>query len=119
MSEFAEHVRARLSETGATRSGSRPGGDGSRQVGLGSRDLVPASELMVDLMQANSFCAEDPRCVKAHEALALAQTDADARTALTQLQVLLQNLTAEDADIAADERIQVFRRGLHVLLDHQ
>jgi len=66
-------------------------------------------------------CAGDERCKQAYEVLRIAfeqGTLADARTALTQLQTHLRELTEEDSDVAADLELQRFRKQLHLILDH-
>jgi hypothetical protein len=72
------------------------------------RDKIPA-------------CSLDPRCEQVQEVLKIANdqgTPADHRTALTQLQTLLRELTEEDSDVSADDEVQRFRKRLHLLLDH-
>lgn len=45
-------------------------------------------------------------------------SNADARTALTQLQDILHRWTADDADVAEDQVTQRYRQLLHLVLDH-
>lgn len=89
-------------------------------AGISSADVAVGARLLQHLISTNGACAQDPRCVAAAQVLAVAArgSAADRRTALTRLQTLLQRWTEEDADVAADESTQTYRRRLHLLLDH-
>lgn len=105
MSTFAHRLRARVSGRTAPVSP--------------TRGAVPAaSRAMAHLLSTNTSCAADERCQTVARALSLVRTPADAKTALTQVQQLLETLTAEDADVADDLQLQKFRKQLHLLLDH-
>jgi hypothetical protein len=72
------------------------------------------------LAASNVVCTQEGGCKEVATVLQVAGqgSPADVRTALTQLQRLLSNLTAADSDVAADETVQQLRRELHLCLDH-
>jgi hypothetical protein len=119
MSQFATIVRDRVSRahaSGQLVSRDRPSIDGAQ----GQQALGAGLELVQRLVTSNAACAQDDDCKEVTSVLMVAQTgsDADTRTALTRLQRLLANLTAADSDIADDAGVQLFRRQLHLALDH-
>ena len=119
MSQFATIVRDRVSKAqaaGELVSGNRPSIAGAQ----GKQALGAGIELVQRLVAANPACAQDEDCKEVATVLTVAQTgsQADTRTALTRLQRLLTNLTAADSDVADDPGVQMFRRQLHLALDH-
>jgi len=120
MSQFAGIVRDRVARA---RDRGTLGGPGSRSVGgaSGRQAIGTGLGLLQKLLVSNPVCAQDEACQGVVRVLSVAAegTDADTMTALTQLQRLLADLTAEDADVAEDEQVQQFRRQLHLALDHE
>jgi hypothetical protein len=86
----------------------------------GDRAIVDGLELMRRLFSSNAFCAQDENCKRAAAVLVVASTGTqdDRRTALTNLQQTLTNLTSSDSDVAGDAVVQMFRQQLHLALDH-
>lgn len=119
MSQFAAIVRNRVAQaraSGRLANQARPSIEGEQ----GNQALGAGLELVRSLMASNAACAQDDDCKEVATVLVVAQqgSAADTRTALTRLQRLLTNLTAGDADVAADAGVQMFRHQLHVALDH-
>lgn len=119
MSNFAALVQTRISR--ARNEGRLTRGSLVHEGERADAEAVGAGVLaMRHLSETNQACASDERCTKTWQMLEVAAqgSPADARTALTALQSLLHALTQEDADVAGDQEVQVFRRRLHLLLDH-
>jgi len=119
MSAFAQNVRTRI---GAAQHRGTLARNPTRTLAgpEGKEVLAAGSRALQHLAETNASCAEDERCQKAWQVLGVAYegSGADTRTALTQLQTLLRELTEEDSDVAGDEQVQTYRRHLHRLLDH-
>lgn len=119
MSSFAEIVRQRVRNADA--SGVLARNMPRLLTGHRGKSFIEAGTQCLDhLTKNNGPCRADPRCHKVWQSLSAAYqsgTPGDARTALTQLQTLLRQLTEEDGDIGGDEDVQTFRRQLGRLLD--
>lgn len=81
-------------------------------LGLGSQVLDRLGR------QDPHYVQDGLRCWTMMEAAWNSPSRADRRTALTCLQVKLQQWTAEDANVAGDADVQQFRKVLHLALDH-
>lgn len=119
MSQFATIVRDRVSQaeaSGCLANPDRPSIDGPQ----GQQALGAGMDLVRKLVTSNAACAQDEDCKEVVAVLMVAETGTqdDTRTALTRLQRLLANLTAADSDVAGDPGVQMFRRQLHLALDH-
>lgn len=119
MSTFAELVSHRVGS--ASRKGTLARNMPKILAGQVGHQAVEAGTQALDhLTRTNTACAADPRCQKVWQVLAVAHasgTHGDIRTALTQLQTLLRQLTEEDSDVGGDQAVQTFRRRLNRLLD--
>lgn len=117
MGQFSEIVRKRMriAHTPAIRANPELPADAA------GKTLQAGQRCLEYLTQSLPACADDERCKRVYEVLCVAFDQgslADARTALTQLQTHLRELTEEDSDVAADLRLQQFRKQLHLILDH-
>lgn len=118
MSDFASMVRDRVVGAAARGQVAAPyrrldGASGREALGHGAN-------VVARMVATNPSCAADKQCEEVLGVLKIAAqgSPADARTALTRLQKCLQDLTAADADVAADDVVQNYRRLLHLVLDH-
>lgn len=81
--------------------------------------LGQGSQVLDRLAKKDPHYGQDGRqCWELMEVAWNSASRADRKTALTCLQIKLQQWTAEDAEVAADGGIQKFRKTLHLALDH-
>lgn len=117
MGQFSKIVKERLQIDRALPVRANP----ELPAQVAGQTLQAGQRCLEYLIKRVPACAADERCRRAYEVLSVAFDQgslADARTALTQLQTHLRELTEEDADVAADLELQRFRKQLHLILDH-